>query len=185
MVGDVIADADGRMSKALDALRRDLSTVRTGRANPALLDRITVEAYGTVSPLNQVAGISVPEPRMLVIQPWDKGTIPAIEKAIQRSDLGITPSNDGQIIRIALPPLTEDRRKQLVKVVHSHIEDAKVAIRNIRRDAMSSVKELMNEKMISEDDERRAEGQVTELTKKYSDEADKMGKAKEHEVMEV
>ena len=185
MVEDVIADAESRMAKALDALRRDLSTVRTGRANPALLDRITVEAYGTISPLNQVAGISVPEPRMLVIQPWDKNTIPAIEKAIQKSDIGITPSNDGQIIRIALPPLTEERRKQLVKVVHSHIEDAKVAIRNIRRDAMSSVKELMGEKMISENDERRAEGQVTELTKKFADEADRIGKAKEHEVMEV
>jgi ribosome recycling factor len=132
-----------------------------------------------------VAGISVPEPRMLVIQPWDKNTIPAIEKAIQKSDIGVTPSNDGQVIRIALPPLTEERRKQLVKVVHSHIEDAKVAIRNIRRDAMSSVKELMNEKMISENDERRAEGQVTEITKKFSEEADRIGKDKEHEVMEV
>jgi ribosome recycling factor len=185
MVEDVISDAEGRMGKAIDALRRDLSTVRTGRANPALLDRITVEAYGTISPLNQVAGISVPEPRMLVIQPWDKGTIPAIEKAIQKSDIGVTPSNDGQIIRIALPPLTEERRRQLVKVVHSHIEDAKVSIRNIRRDAMSSVKELMNEKMISENDERRAEGQVTDLTKKFADEADRIGKEKEHEVMEV
>lgn len=185
MIQEVLSDADDRMRKALDALRRDLSTVRTGRANPSLLDRVTVEYYGTVSPLNQLAGISVPEPRMLVIQPWDQGSIPAIEKAILKSDLGVNPSNDGKVIRIALPPLTEERRRQLVKMVHSHIEDSKVAIRNIRRDAVSSIKELMNEKMISENDERRGETQVDELTKKFSEEADRIGKAKEHEVMEV
>jgi ribosome recycling factor len=185
MIQDVLSDAEGRMGKAIDALRRDLSTVRTGRANPSLLDRVSVEYYGTVSPLNQLAGISVPEPRMLVVQPWDQGSIPAIEKAIMKSDLGINPSNDGKVIRLALPPLTEERRRQLVKMVHSHIEDSKVAIRNIRRDAVSSVKELLNEKMISENDERRGEGQIDELTKKFSDEADRIGKAKEHEVMEV
>jgi ribosome recycling factor len=185
MIQDVILDADGRMSKALDALRRDLTSVRTGRANPAILDRVMVEYYGTSSPINQVASISVPESRMLVIQPWDKGSIPAIEKAIMKSDLGVTPSNDGQIIRIALPQLTEERRKQMVKIVHQQTEDAKVSIRNVRRDAITHIKELMNEKMISENDERRGEHQVDELTKKFTDEAEKIGKAKEAEVLEV
>ena len=161
MIQDVMNDADGRMSKAIDALRRDLTTIRTGRANPSLLDRVMVEYYGTTSPINQVASISVPESRMLVIQPWDKGSIPAIEKAIMKSDLGVTPSNDGQVIRIALPQLTEERRKQLVKIVHQQTEDAKVSIRNVRRDAITNVKELMNEKMISEDDERRASTRLT------------------------
>jgi ribosome recycling factor len=185
MIQDVINDADGRMSKALDALRRDLTSVRTGRANPSILDRVMVEYYGTNSPINQVASISVPESRMLVIQPWDKGSIPAIEKAIMKSDLGVTPSNDGQVIRIALPQLTEERRKQMVKIVHQQTEDAKVSIRNVRRDAITNIKELMNEKMISENDERRGEHQVDELTKKFTDEAEKIGKAKEAEVLEV
>jgi ribosome recycling factor len=185
MIQDVMNDADGRMSKALDALRRDLTSVRTGRANPSILDRVMVEYYGTSSPINQVASISVPESRMLVIQPWDKGSIPAIEKAIMKSDLGVTPSNDGQVIRIALPQLTEERRKQMVKIVHQQTEDAKVSIRNVRRDAITDIKELMNEKMISENDERRGEHQVDELTKKFTDEAEKIGKAKEAEVLEV
>jgi ribosome recycling factor len=185
MIQDVIKDADGRMSKALDALRRDLTSVRTGRANPAILDRVMVEYYGTNSPINQVASISVPESRMLVIQPWDKGSIPAIEKAIMKSDLGVTPSNDGQVIRIALPQLTEERRKQMVKIVHQQTEDAKVSIRNVRRDAITNIKELMNEKIISENDERRGEHQVDELTKKFTDEAERIGKAKEAEVLEV
>lgn len=185
MIQDVLTDADSRMSKAIDALNRDLSSVRTGRANPSLLDRVTVEYYGTTSPLNQLAGISVPEPRMLVIQPWDQGSIPAIEKAIMKSDVGITPNSDGKIIRLALPPLTEERRKQMVKMVHNFVEDSKIAMRNIRRDAVTSIKELMSEKMISENDERRGETQVDELTKKFTDEADRIGKAKEHEVMEV
>ena len=185
MIQDVLKDADGRMSKSIDSLHRDLSTIRTGRANPALLDRIMVEAYGGLSPINQVARISVPDPRLLVIQPWDKSVIPSIERAIQKSDIGITPSSDGVVIRLALPPLNEERRKQLVKQVHTFVEDAKVSLRNIRRDAMSTCKDLLNEKMISEDDERRAESQVTDLTKKFSEEAEKIGKTKEHEVMEV
>jgi ribosome recycling factor len=185
MIQDVLADAESRMGKAMDALRRDLGTIRTGRASPSLVERLTVEYYGTPTPLNQLAGISVPEPRLLVIQPWDRGTIGAIEKAIQRSELGLNPSNDGQVIRIAIPPLTEERRKQLVKLVHNHVEEGKVAVRNIRRDAMSHVRDLMNERMISEDDERRAEHQVDDLSKRFTDEADKIGKAKEHEVLEV
>ncbi len=185
MIKDALSDADSRMSKTMEALHRDLGTIRTGRASPALLDRIQVDYYGTPTPLNQMAGVSVPEARLLVIQPWDKGSIPDIEKAIMKSDLGITPNNDGSVIRIAIPPLTEDRRKQLVKVVHSTVEDAKISVRNIRRDSMHSVRELLNEKMIGEDDERRAEQQLDDLTRKFVDEADKIGKAKEHEVLEV
>lgn len=185
MIRETLADAEERMSKAMDALRRDLNTIRTGRASPSLLDRITIDYYGTPTPLNQVASISAPEARLLVIQPWDRGTIGLIEKAIQKSDLGVNPSSDGQVIRIALPPLTEERRKQLVKVVHNYVEEAKVAVRNIRRDALAHIRQMMNEKLISEDDERRAEQQLDELTKRFIEEADKIGKAKEHEVMEV
>lgn len=185
MIQDTMADAEQRMTKAMEALRRDLNTIRTGRASPSLLDRVQVEYYGTNTPLNQLAGISVPEPRMLVVQPWDRGSIGAIEKAIQKSELGLNPSSDGQVIRLAIPALTEERRKQLVKTVHQYTEDAKVAVRNIRRDAMDHVRKSLAAKEISEDDERRSEHQVDELTKKFIDEADKIGKAKEHEVMEV
>lgn len=185
MIKETIADAESRMSKTMDALRRDLNTIRTGRASPSLLDRVTVDYYGTQTPLNQMAGISAPEARLLVIQPWDKGSIGVIEKAIMKSELGITPTNDGQVIRISIPHLTEDRRKQLVKAVNNHVEEAKIAVRNIRRDSMSTIRDLLNEKMISEDDERRAEQQLSELTKRFTDEADKIGKAKEQEVMEV
>jgi ribosome recycling factor len=185
MIKDVLADAESRMQKSIEALHRDLNTIRTGRASPALLDRLHVDYYGTPTPLNQMAGVSAPEARLLVIQPWDKTSISDIEKAIMKSDLGLTPSNDGQVIRLGIPPLTEERRKQLVKQVHHHIEDAKVSVRNIRRDAMSQIRDLLNEKMISEDDERRAESQLEELTKRFTDESDKIGKAKEHEVLEV
>lgn len=185
MIKETIADAESRMGKTMEALQRDLGSVRTGRASPALVDRIIVDYYGTPTPLNQMAGISVPEARLLVIQPWDRGSIIDIEKAIMKSELGITPSNDGTVIRLGIPPLTEERRKQLVKVVHSTVEEAKVSVRNIRRDSMHQVRELLTEKMISEDDERRAEHQLDEITKKYVDEADKIGKVKEHEVLEV
>jgi ribosome recycling factor len=185
MINETLADADGRMAKSLEALHRDLNTIRTGRASPALLDRVQVDYYGTPTPINQMANISVPEARLLVIQPWDRGVIPDIERALQKSDIGITPSSDGTVIRLAIPLLTEDRRKQLVKQVHAQVEDAKVAIRNVRRDSMSNVRDLKNEKMISEDDERRAEQRLDELTKKFVDEADKVGKAKEQEVLEV
>jgi ribosome recycling factor len=178
-------DAETRMGKAIDALKRDLGSIRTGRASPSLVERLPVEYYGSSTPLNQLAGISVPEPRLLVIQPWDRGSMAAIEKAIMKSELGLNPSNDGQVIRIAIPSLTEERRKQLVKLVHGHVEEGKVALRNIRRDAMTNVKELMNEKLIGEDDERRAEQQVDELTRRYVGKADDVGKAKEQEVMEV
>jgi ribosome recycling factor len=185
MIKDVMDDAEVRMGKAIDALRRDLATIRTGRASPSLVERLPVEYYGSSTPLNQLAGISVPEPRMLMIQPWDRGSMAAIEKAIRKSELGLNPTNDGQVVRIAIPPLTEERRKQLVKLVPGHVEEAKVALRNIRRDAMTHVKELLTEKMIGEDDERRAEHQVDELTRRYVSDAERVGKAKEQEVLEV
>jgi ribosome recycling factor len=185
MIKDVMDDAEVRMGKAIDSLRRDLATIRTGRASPSLVERLPVDYYGSATPLNQLAGISVPEPRMLVIQPWDRGSMAAIEKAIMKSELGLNPTNDGQVVRIAIPPLTQERRKQLVKLVHGHVEDSKVALRNIRRDAMTHVKELLTEKLIGEDDERRAEHQVDELTKRYVSDAERVGKAKEQEVLEV
>jgi ribosome recycling factor len=185
MIQDVMDDAEVRMGKAIDALRRDLATIRTGRASPSLVERLPVEYYGSSTPLNQLAGISVPEPRLLVIQPWDRGSMPAIEKAIRKSELGLNPTNDGQVVRIAIPALTEERRKQLVKLVHGHVEEGKVALRNIRRDAVTHVKELLTEKLIGEDDERRAEQQVDELTKRYVSDAERVGKAKEQEVLEV
>ncbi len=185
MINEILSDADSRMAKSLEALHRDLNTIRTGRASPALLDRVSVEYYGTPTPLSQMSNISAPEARLLVIQPWDKGVIPDIERAIQKSDIGITPSSDGVVIRLAIPQLTEDRRKLLVKQVHGQVEEAKIAIRNVRRDSMSGVRELMTSKMISEDDERRAEQRLDELTKKFVDETEKIGKAKELEVLEV
>jgi ribosome recycling factor len=185
MIKDVMDDAEVRMGKAIDALRRDLATIRTGRASPSLVERLPVDYYGSSTPLNQLAGISVPEPRMLVIQPWDRGSMAAIEKAIRKSELGLNPTNDGQVVRIAIPALTEERRRQLVKLVHGHVEEGKVALRNIRRDAMTHVKELLTEKLIGEDDERRAEQQVDEITRRYVSDAERVGKAKEQEVLEV
>ena len=185
MIKEVLSDAEHRMGKAVEALHHHLASVRTGRANPSLLDRIVVDYYGTPTPVNQLAGISVPESRMLVIQPWDKGSMAAIAKAIMKSDLGITPSNDGQVIRLGIPPLTEERRKQMVKQVHSLVEEGKVSVRNVRRDALASAKELAGEKLVSEDEERRASTQVDEMTKRFVDEIERVGKAKEAEVLEV
>ncbi|MBA3378893.1 MAG: ribosome recycling factor [Chloroflexota bacterium] len=185
MIADILKDTESRMRKAMDALHNNLESVRTGRASPTLVERIHVDYYGSSTPLNQLAGISVPESRLIVIQPWDRGSIGPIEKAIMQSDLGLNPNNDGQVIRINIPMLTEDRRKQMVKVVHGTTEDTKVAVRNIRRDALSQAKDLANKKEVSEDDERRASQEVESLTKKYVDEAEKIGKAKEQEVLEV
>lgn len=185
MIEDVIADARTRMHKAMDALGRELTTVRTGRASPALVERVTVEQYGTEMPLNQLATIAAPEVRLLTITPWDKSSLGAIEKALRKSDLGFNPTNDGTLIRIAIPPLTEDRRRSMVKIVHAKVEESKIAVRNIRRDAMSQVKEFKDEKLISEDDERRGEAQIQELTNKFIAQADKTGKDKELEVMSI
>lgn len=184
-VADIKKDTESRMQKSLESLHHHLGSIRTGRANPAIVEDVKVEHYGTVMPLNQVASVSAPESRLLVIQPWDKGAMKAIEKAILASDLGLNPNNDGQVIRLAIPALNEERRKQLVKQVHGHVEEAKVACRNIRRDAMQHLKTLMNDKAISEDDERRASDNLETVTKKFIDEADEIGKVKEAELLEV
>src|SRR3954469_9248143 len=156
MIEDVLKDAEDRMKKAVDVLKRDLTTIRTGRATPALIDRMNVEYYGTPMPLNQLASISAPEPRLLVVQPWDKGSLSIIEKALQKSEMGFNPSSDGQVIRIPIPQLTEERRREMVKMVKHKVEEGRVSVRNIRRDAQHDLKELEDEKMISEDDHKRA-----------------------------
>ncbi len=185
MIDDIKQDAEHRMQSAIEALQRDLGSIRTGRASPALVERLHVDYYGASTPLNQLASISAPEPRMLVIQPWDRGSMSAIEKAIQKSELGLTPNNDGQLIRLAIPQLTEDRRKSLVKMTRAKVEDGKVAIRNVRRDAVDQVKELMKEKLIGEDDERRGQQEIDTITKRYTDEAEQIGNSKEAEILEV
>ena len=185
MIEEVIADTRSRMEKAMESLQRELTAVRTGRASPSLVERVHVEQYGTEMPLNQLANIAAPEARMLTITPWDKSALGAIEKAIRKSELGLNPTNDGSMIRIVIPPLTEDRRKQMVKTVHTKVEEAKIAVRNIRRDAISQAKEFKDEKMISEDDERRAETQIQDITNKFTARADEIGKEKERDVMQV
>lgn len=185
MIEDVITETNSRMRKALEALQRDLTTVRTGRASPSLIERVPVEQYGTELPLNQLGTVAAPEARLLTVMPWDKSSIGAIEKALRKSDLGLNPTNDGNLIRIAIPPLTEERRRALVKVVHAKLEEARVALRNIRRDAMTQAREFKDEKLISEDDERRAEKEIQELTNKFISQAEQIGKDKEREVMAV
>ena len=185
MIDETMADAEQRMGKAIEALRRELATIRTGRANPGLVEHLRVDYYGTPTPLKQLASITVPEARLLTIQPWDKGSLGAIEKAIQKSDLGLNPSNDGAIIRLAIPVLTEERRRELVKVVHKKVEDGRVAIRNIRRDAHEMLRDFRHEKEISEDEEHRAQEQLQKVTDRFIAQADEVGKEKEHELLEV
>jgi ribosome recycling factor len=173
------------MEQALAHLREDLSSVRTGRASGAVLNRIMVEYYGSPVPLNQLASVNVPEPRLLVVQPFDKTSISQIEKAIQQSDLGITPSNDGQVIRLAFPPLTEERRKELVKQVHHRAEEARVAVRNVRRHAKDDMEKLEREHSISEDELSRGEKELQKLTDRYVASIDEVQRHKESELMEV
>ncbi|MBW5444541.1 ribosome recycling factor [Cohnella sp. CFH 77786] len=177
-------DAEERMEKALAALKRDLSTLRAGRASPAVLERLSAEYYGTPTPINQLGSITTPDSRTLVIQPWDKSALAAIEKAILKSDLGLNPANDGSIIRIVIPPLTEERRKELAKETKKFGEEAKVAIRNIRRDANDDIKKKEKDE-ISEDESRRHQDDVQKLTDRYVAEVDKILAAKEKEIMEV
>ncbi|GAB6935734.1 ribosome recycling factor [Calditerricola yamamurae] len=181
----ILKNAEERMKKAIDVLKKELASLRAGRATPALLDRVMVEYYGTPTPVNQLATISAPEPRLLVIQPWDKSVIGEIEKAIQKSDLGLTPMNDGNVIRIAIPPLTEERRAELAKVVKKHGEEAKVAIRNIRRDANDELKALEKDGQISEDELRRHQESVQKLTDKYTAEVEAVVEAKEKEIFSL
>ncbi len=185
MIDDVYAEAEEKMTKAVAAFQRELATLRAGRASPSLLDRIEVDYYGISTPLNQLAGVTAPEPRLLVVQPWDKQSIPEIEKAIQKSDLGLTPSNDGNVIRLTIPELTEERRKELVKYVKKKAEEGRVAIRNIRRDANDMIKQMEKDSDISEDDSRRAQDEIQELTDSKIEEVDKVLEAKEEEIMEV
>lgn len=185
MIDDVLTAAKTKMGRAVEALQRDLGAVRTGRASPALVDHVRIDYYGVPTPLNQMATISAPEARLLVVQPWDRGALASIEKGILKSDLGLNPTNDGNVIRLAIPPLSEERRKDLVKMVGKRVEDGKVELRNLRRDAMSELKELEKNKEVSQDDQRRASAQLQKITDDFVDEADKLGKDKENELMEV
>ena len=185
MIDDLLQDAREHMAKSVEATRQKYQSVRTGRANPSLLDRISVDYYGAVTPLKQLATINAPEARMLTVQPYDKSSIKAIEKAIMESDLGLTPSNDGKIIRLPIPQLTEERRKDLVKVVRQRAEDGKVAVRNVRRDVMKHLEELVRNGDVGDDDERRAEERVQKLTDEHVHRIDEMLKRKETEILEV
>ncbi|MDU1642752.1 MAG: ribosome recycling factor [Peptoniphilus harei] len=185
MISDLKKNTESRMSKSVDSLTESLQSIRAGRANTSLLDKIYVDYYGQQSPLNQVASLSAPEARLLAIQPWDATLIPEIEKAIQKSDLGITPSNDGKVIRLVIPQLTEERRKDLTKLVGKYAEEAKVSIRNIRRDAMEDIKKAEKAKEISEDDRKTYEEDIQKLTDKYIKDIDGVAEEKEKELMEI
>lgn len=182
---DVHKDCEDRMKQTVESFRQELQSIRAGRATPALLDGISVEYYGQNTPLNQVSSISIPEPRQITIQPWDKTLLPAIETAILKSDLGINPSTEANLIRLIIPALTEERRKDLSKVVRKNGEDAKVSIRNIRREGITEINKLEKAKELTEDEEHAAEEKMQELTDKYVDEIEQISKAKEEELMEI
>ena len=184
-IEEFLDDAKRRMDRSIETTRTEFNSVRTGRASAALLDRISIDYYGTPTPLKNMATIGVPEPRMITVQPFDASQIKAIEKAVQESDLGLTPSNDGKLIRLPIPQLTEERRKELVKLVRRYGEEGKVAIRNIRRDGMHDLRELKKEGEVGEDDERRAETELQKRTDSATKEIDGLLKAKEEEILEV
>ena len=185
MLDDIKKDAVARMSKCVQTFQAELKKLRTGRAHPSLVEHLKVEYYGSEVPLQQVASISVEDGRTLVISPWEKAVVQAIEKAIFKSDLGLTPMTAGTVIRVPMPALTEERRRDITKVLRHDAENARVAVRNVRRDVMTDIKELLKEKMISQDDERRAEGDVQKLTDKYVAEIDQVLATKEKEVMQI
>ncbi len=185
MIKDLLKDAESHMQKSIRALQEDLTTIRTGRAHPGLVEKLHVEYYGAPTSIMQLASISIPEPRTIMIKPFDKSTLKGIEKAILASDLGLTPNNDGQVIRLNLPPLTEERRRDLVKHVHHRLEEARVALRNIRRDSMKDMKDFENEKMISEDEHKRGEEDLQKIVERFVAEVEKIGQTKEREIMEV
>ena len=185
MSDEVLSAAEQRMNRAVDAMQRDFQGIRTGRASTSLVERIHVDYYGTDTPLNQLAGISVPESHQIVIQPWDRGVLGAIERAITKSDIGLTPNVDGTVVRLNIPPLTEERRKDLVRVVHKRMEEAKVEIRNVRRDAADSIKKEERDGSIGADDGRRQLEALQRTTDRWVDEVDRVGKVKEQEVLEV
>ena len=185
MTKELIQKAKNRMEKVVEDLRRELASVRTGRANISLLDHIKIDYYGTPTPINQVATLAVPEPNMITAQPWDASVLGDIEKVIRSSDLGLNPSNDGKIVRIPIPPLTEERRKQLAKHIGKVLEDHRMAVRNVRRDENDILKKMLKEKQISEDDERKAIEEVQKLTDLYVGKVEELAKKKEEEIMKV
>ncbi len=185
MIKETTKEAETRMKGAIQSLEEELTGIRTGRASPALVERLQVEYYGTPVPLVQLASISVPEPRTLLIRPFDATSLKAIERGILASDLGLTPNNDGKVIRLNLPPLTEDRRRDLVKLVHVRLEESRVAVRNIRRDLIKDLREFEKEKLISEDDLKKAEEELQKLTDRFVEQIDAVGQHKEREIMEV
>jgi len=185
VIKDLLNDAETRMRGAVAVLHDDLATIRTGRASPALVEKLMIEYYGTPTALQQLASISVPEPRSLMIKPFDASTVKLIEKAIQSSDLGLTPNNDGKVIHLNLPPLTEERRRDLVKQMHHRLEEGRIAVRNIRRDVHNDMREFEKEKLVSEDDLKRGEEDLQKLTDKFVEEIAEQGKKKEAEIMEV
>jgi ribosome recycling factor len=182
---DVLSDADDRMGKAIDALKRTLATIRTGRASPSLVENVQVEYYGTPTPMNQLATIAIPEARLILIQPWDKKALSDIEKALLASDLGLNPSNDGTVIRLPIPPLSEERRRDLVRTLGQRIENGKVSVRNVRRSAMEQLRNLEKAKEMSQDEARRAQDDLQQLTDAHIDAIDDIAKAKEAEIMQV
>ncbi|MGD8398644.1 MAG: ribosome recycling factor [Anaerolineae bacterium] len=185
MIDDLLADLRERMTKSVDVLQDDLMSIRTGRASPALVERLPVEYYGTMTPLNQMASIAIPEPRLIVIRPWDPSALADIERAILKSDLGLTPMNDGKLIRLSIPRLTEERRRELVRVVSRRVEEARIAVRNLRRDALRDLQDFEKEKMISEDEFFRAKDEIQELTDEFIAKVDGIGERKEQEIMEI
>ena len=185
MIDDALLAADTKMQKTVQVLKREMETIRSGRATSALVDQIMVEAYGTNTPLSQLASISVPEARLLLIQPWDRSIVGNVQKAIQKSDLGLNPMSDGEVLRLVIPPPTEERRKELVKVVHKRVEDAKIAVRNVRRDALEELRKLEKDKKVSRDENVRATDKLQKLTDRFVAEVSKVGAVKESEIMEV
>ncbi len=185
MIKDILKDSEDKMKKAIEVVTRDLATMRAGRATPALLDKVSVDYYGTATPINQLANVSAPEPRLLLIQPWDKQSIAEIEKAIMKSDLGLTPVNDGNVIRLSIPHLTEERRSEIVKMIRKKAEEGKVIVRNIRRDANDMLKMAEKDGDVSEDEAKKGQSDVQKLTDKYIKEIDRLVTKKEEEVMEV
>lgn len=184
-VAEIRTNHENKMKKALDVLKHDLASIRAGRANPSILEKVMVDYYGTPTAVNQLANVTVPEPRMIIIQPWEKNLLKDIEKAIMKSDLGLNPNNDGSVIRLNIPQLTEQRRQEIVKTVSKKVEDTKVAIRNIRRDANDGIKKIEKDKEIAQDESKKAQEDMQKLTDKYIKLADEIYQAKEKEILEV
>lgn len=185
MIDEILSEASTKMGKTIEAMRKELAAIRTGRATPAIVDYIKVDYYGVPTPLNQIATISAPEARLLLIQPWDRHALPSIEKALLKSDLGLNPASDGNVIRLSIPQLSEERRRELVKVVRKRAEESRVALRNIRRSALEEFRELERKKEISQDEQKRAQERLQELTDSFIEEVDRVGRDKEAALLEV